>query len=99
MRCSKPWVTWTGLTPTLSPSLDVQPLLPGFAVSLAGLLLARSLIDPAPIGQRIAQWRPPDATPTRVLGRWGRHTLAIYLVHQPVLFGALILARWSGLIG
>lgn len=94
------WVTWTGLTPQLSPSLDVQPLLPGFAVSLAGLLLARTLLQAPRVGTAVRDWRPRGAAarPTAVLTTWGRHTLAIYLVHQPVIFGALILARWGGLI-
>lgn len=94
------WVTWTGLTPQLSASLDVQPLLPGFAVSLAGLLLARTLLQAPRVGTAVRDWRPGGAAakPTAVLTTWGRHTLAIYLVHQPVIFGALILARWGGLI-
>ena len=52
------------------------------------------------VGTAVRDWRPRGAAarPTAVLTTWGRHTLAIYLVHQPVIFGALILARWGGLI-
>lgn len=81
------WLTWTGLTPKLSPGLDVQPLLPLFGVSLLGLVAARVVIEHPGLVQRVASWRPrPAAT---VVQTWGRHTLAIYLAHQPVLFAVL----------
>ncbi|MBB2891295.1 DUF1624 domain-containing protein [Flexivirga oryzae] len=37
---------------------------------------------------RMRAWRPASA-PVRSLAAAGRHTLAIYLVHQPVVYGAL----------
>lgn len=84
------WVTWTGLTPTLSPSLDVQPLLPMFALSLLGLVLTRTLLGRESLRDRVASWRPRDPV-SAASQTLGRHTLAVYLAHQPVLFGTLSL--------
>ncbi|MBC9957516.1 heparan-alpha-glucosaminide N-acetyltransferase [Yimella sp. cx-51] len=91
------WLTWTGLTPTLSPSLDVQPLFPLFGVSLLGVVLARLVIERAQLESALASWASADPLST-TMQRWGRHTLAIYLLHQPVLFGLLNLLIWTGLI-
>lgn len=41
---------------------------------------------------RLRAWRPATG-PVRWLGVLGRHTLAIYVVHQPLLYGALWLLR------
>ncbi|PLS84820.1 MAG: hypothetical protein CYG60_15910 [Actinobacteria bacterium] len=62
---------------------DYRPLLPWFGVLLLGLFFGnvvygRSVAD--------ARRRPPYAAPLAFLGR---HTLLVYLVHQPVLIAAL----------
>jgi uncharacterized membrane protein len=81
-----PALVWLGLG-TVDPStLDWRPLLPWAGVTLIGLGLTR-LALPRLLGSRLAGWRP-DA-PGRVVAFAGRHSLAVYLVHQPILFALL----------
>jgi uncharacterized membrane protein len=65
------------------PSNDYEPVLPWIAPFLIGMALCKVALSRGLIA-RWATWAP---------GRWaailavpGRHSLAIYLIHQPVLF-------------
>lgn len=83
-----PWLRWLGLV-TLRPStVDYVPVFPWFGVLLGGLFLGRLVLDRG--------WMPEVGAP-RFLRWMGRHSLAIYLLHQPILFGlawgAAFLAR------
>jgi uncharacterized membrane protein len=80
-------LVWLGLSAELPRSNDFVPLFPWFGVVLAGVAFAR-----------LAEGR---ALPARLaaVGRrvppllWaGRHSLAIYLLHQPLLYGVVYLA-------
>ncbi|SEM74823.1 heparan-alpha-glucosaminide N-acetyltransferase [Palleronia pelagia] len=75
-----------GLSPTRWFALDYEPVFPWFAATLAGLLVAR--IAPLPRG--------PVASD--LLARMGRHSLVIYLLHQPILLAILMGARQLGLL-
>ena len=79
----------SGSEPTAPATLDWRPLLPWAGVVLIGLGLAQAA---AP---RLADWRwtawRPRRWPGRAAAFAGRHSLVIYLVHQPILFGLL----WS----
>jgi Predicted membrane protein len=86
-----PWISWTGLADGTQPSLDWQPVLPWIALAFVGIGVMRPLVVAAEGGTTVAglrSWRPASS-PTRGLGWLGRHTLAIYVLHQPVLYGAL----------
>ena len=72
---------WLGLGTHLHQSVDVRPFVPWFGALLAGVALAR--LDLLP---RAALPRAMGA-----LAWMGRHSLAIYLLHQPVLLGPLYL--------
>ncbi len=79
----EPWLRWVGLMTFEPESHDYVPLFPWFGGFLFGMALGRL-------------WRPgPAAVPGGTPGRWfawaGRHSLAVYLLHQPVLFGLLSL--------
>jgi uncharacterized membrane protein len=89
-----PWLVWLGLG-TVDPStLDWRPLLPWAGVTWIGLGLTR-LALPRLLASRLARRRP--GPPGRAVAFAGRHSLAIYLVHQPILFGLLFAgAQLSG---
>ena len=71
---------WLGLPDlTKFASADYFPLIPWLFLFWAGLFAAR-LVRPAPAA-------PPAAL--RPLCRVGRHTLAVYMLHQPILYGTL----------
>jgi uncharacterized membrane protein len=72
-----------GLATRKPPTEDYVPLLPWFGVVLAGIALGHGL---ARGGFRALA--PLERAP-RWLAWLGRHSLAVYLVHQPVLLGAL----------
>ena len=80
---------WLGLGTREPSTLDWRPLLPWAGIALIGLGLAK--LAPAGLfGSFLALWRPA-AAPGRVLAFGGRHSLAVYLIHQPIFFGALYL--------
>ena len=75
---------WLGLGTQDPATLDWRPLMPWGGVLLLGLGLAR-LAPPLP------NWRARLA-PLRGLAFAGRHSLAVYLIHQPILIGLLYAA-------
>jgi uncharacterized membrane protein len=79
-----PWLVWLGLGTQEPATLDWRPLMPWGGVLLLGLGLAR-LAPPIP------SWRARLA-PLRALAFAGRHSLAVYLIHQPILIGLLYAA-------
>jgi uncharacterized membrane protein len=83
-----PWLIWLGLPEQGRPMVDYYPLLPWLGAALLGVVVGKALY---PDGQRrfglpaLQQLRP-----IRMLRFLGRHSLAIYLLHQPVLIGVLV---------
>jgi len=82
-----PWLVWIGLSERRPVTLDFEPVFPWFAPCLLGIAAAR-------LAGRFGLW---DAlhragAPGR-LARWagwpGRHSLVVYLAHQPLLIGGL----------
>ncbi len=90
-----PALLWLGLGTQEPPSDDYNPLFPWFAFLLIGIAIAR-LLMPYVQTAAWARWVPRDP-PARWLARAGRHSLLIYLLHQPLLMGALYaLTRFRG---
>jgi uncharacterized membrane protein len=86
------WATPLGLGTRLPATEDYVPLLPWLGVVLAGLLLGRWLLTHRPAWLRGAV--PTAMAPLATLGRW---SLSFYMLHQPVLFGALMAwGAWRG---
>jgi uncharacterized membrane protein len=82
------WTNWTGLVTHKPITEDYVPLLPWIGVMAFGLAAGRWLLAHRP---QLLQGRIPRAAqPLAVLGRW---SLSFYMLHQPVLFGALWLVH------
>jgi uncharacterized membrane protein len=78
-----PGLRWVGLMTYKPPTEDYVPLLPWFGVVLIGIAAGPAL-------RSLAQQRGElKGRVPRLLAVSGRHSLLIYLVHQPVLTGLL----------
>lgn len=82
-----PVLFFLGLGRQVPQTNDYVPLFPWFGIVLFGVALARSAL-PRFAPSRLGQWRPRSAG-ARAATFAGRHSLAIYLVHQPLLLGVL----------
>ena len=82
-----PWLLWLGLVPARFYSIDYFPLLPWFGVVLIGIFLGNSLYP-----QYMRNFSLHDLSTSsfiQFLCFLGRHSLLIYLVHQPLLITSL----------
>ncbi len=76
------WLNWTGLIAHKPITEDYVPLLPWFGVFALGAGVGYLL--------RRVEFQPVAALPTCTVLAWlGRRPLTIYMLHQPVLIGAL----------
>jgi len=88
-----PVVQWIGLGWGEPATLDWRPLLPWGGVVWLTLGLAKL----APDGfweSPVTGWRAVGR-PSAALAWLGRHSLAVYLTHQPILFACLFLASYG----
>jgi uncharacterized membrane protein len=92
-----PLLRWLGLSSVIPATLDFEPVFPWLAPFLAGMAVAQ-LVLPGFAGSALAGWRPRRA-PGRAFTWAGKHSLAIYLIHQPMIFGALSLIAQLTLAG
>ncbi len=90
---SFPWLLWLGLAPPGFYSVDYFPVFPWFGVILVGMGLG-SLLYPG-YRRRIAVPDLAGSPLVRGLAFLGRNSLAIYLVHQPVMIAILYLSGVS----
>jgi uncharacterized membrane protein len=91
-----PWLLWVGLGEALPNTLDWRPLLPWAGVVFLGLGVTRlpGVMDWL---KRPDRWRAMSAL-SRAICFAGRHSLPIYLAHQPILIGLLAaLTAWGPL--
>ena len=88
-----PALMWTGLGHTLPASNDFRPLLPWSGALLIGLA-AGQFMEGRGGFELLRKIRGANA-PSRWLAFGGRHSLAIYLIHQPVFFALLTASVWA----
>ena len=82
-----PALLFLGLGTVTPRTNDYVPLFPWFGLVLVGIVLGRICV-PRLTASRLGAWRPAS-TVARGAVFAGRHSLAIYLIHQPVLLGLL----------
>lgn len=81
-----PFLLWTGLGTVTPVTNDYVPLFPWFGSVLAGIAAARAALPS--LQGRLARWRAKGRS-ARALACAGRHSLLVYLIHQPLLLAAL----------
>jgi uncharacterized membrane protein len=79
------WTNWVGLVTRKPVTEDYVPLLPWLGVMALGYAVTRELLraGPAVLAGRL----PGLLRPLALLGRW---PLTFYMLHQPVLIGAVM---------
>jgi len=80
------YLLWLGLTTSSFSSLDYFPIFPWFGVVLIGLFLGKWLY---PDGK--SKFKLPEIKLSKPVSWLGRHSLIIYLIHQPIILGLLFL--------
>ncbi len=78
-----PALWWLGLSSVDPRSNDYVPIFPWFGAVLTGIALAR-FAKSAGLVDRLSAIALPRTRPLQFIGR---HSLAFYLIHQPVLIG------------
>ncbi|MFN4158130.1 MAG: DUF1624 domain-containing protein [Gemmobacter sp.] len=81
-----PLLQWVGLGTIWPRTVDYVPVFPWFGAVLAGIALAR-VLEAAGVWDRLRG--VAFGRVARALAWPGRHSLAVYLIHQPVLIGAI----------
>lgn len=79
----EPWLNWVGMMTHKPATEDYVPLFPWLGVVLIGVAAGAALPRVHRALQRANRWSPAW------LGWLGRHSLIIYLAHQPILVAAL----------
>ena len=78
---------WIGLMTHKPATEDYVPVIPWFGVVLIGIFVGHQLLR-KPVLQAIRTWHS-NTSLARGLALAGRHSLLIYVLHQPILFGGL----------
>ena len=82
------WLAWIGFSTYPPPSNDYVPIFPWAGLTLIGIAATKWALVRG-IDRRLPTY-PPQG-PTAVALTWlGRHSLAIYLLHQPLLLAVIV---------
>lgn len=82
------WLAWIGFSDRPPPSYDFVPIFPWMGLVLLGIVVAKIAMFNSEAA-RLRKGRPPSVS-GRGLVLCGRNSLAIYLVHQPVLLAIIL---------
>lgn len=82
------YLFWLGLLPARFYTFDYFPIFPWFGLMLIGIFIGSRLY---PEGKRGFRLRETDNAPSRALQFFGRNSLAVYFIHQPVILLLLYL--------
>ena len=86
------WLAWIGFAETPPISNDYVPIFPWAGLTLMGLGLTK-----AGIARGYDTWflkHEPAGPTVMALGWLGRHSLMIYLLHQPILLALILPTAW-----
>jgi uncharacterized membrane protein len=86
MRFGFSWLVWLGLQPIGYRTVDYFPLLPWSGLVLVGVFLGNVLYKGY---KRRFEFSAKENAATRFLSFLGRHSLVIYLLHQPIILSVL----------
>lgn len=95
MVVSYPWLIWLGVKQAGRSMVDYYPFLPWFGMALLGIFAGYSLYAQGKRHFTLPDW--PLVPPIRGLRFLGRHSLLIYLIHQPILIGLLMALGFGAL--
>lgn len=87
-----PLLWWVGLNANIPRSNDYVPLLPWLAPFLIGMAVAKHSKTKGLFEKLRDRQSPPKHIFSKALSFAGRHSLATYLLHQPILLGLVWLA-------
>lgn len=91
------WLLWLGVSSSQGTGGDWYPLFPWAGVAFFGYFLADFLKERLRSAKGPPPWKTfrTDLPPFRFLAWLGRHSLVIYLLHQPLLIALIsVLAKW-----
>ena len=88
------WLLWLGVLPTDYWTVDYAPLIPNLGIILLGVCYGKWRY---PLCNHNKQGAAPLLS-ARLLAAAGKHSLIIYLIHQPVLFAGFYVLSWLGII-
>ena len=81
------WFLWLGFIPTTFFTVDYFPLLPWFGVVLIGIFIGNTFYKE---NKRTFNLKDMSIfTPVKFICFIGRHSLVIYLIHQPIVIGLI----------
>jgi len=89
LNANPAWIAWLGLTPRGYVPVDYFPVIPWFGVVLLGVFLGNTFYTTE--GRTFYLPDYSNWLPMRFLSFLGRHSLVIYVIHQPILIATLYL--------